>query len=207
MSESTGGEGSKTKIEGSKGKSETVTNDEHQKVLDQLAQMKSTNSRLLGENKEKSESIRVIKDGIDSSAKKKLEDEGKTQELLELERNNVFKLNEQIKDRSKRELQKDLEIEVARYASDAHDLKDVVAALDLKSLSIDPENGEVGEVKEAVAKVREEKSYMFKLKETPNTINTRPHRIEDKGPSQADKYASAVDFLVSKHTAFQGESA
>ncbi len=207
MSENAGGEGPKTGSEGGQKKSETVSTGEHQKIVDQLAQMKSTNSRLLNENKEKSESIRVIKDGIDSSTKKKLEDEGKTQELLELERNNVFKLSEQLKERSKRELQKDLEIEVARHAGDAHDLKDVVAALDLEKLSIDPETGKVGEVKEAVDKVREDKAYMFKSKEAPTTVTTRPQHVADKGPSQSDKYESAINFLVKQHKPFQSEGA
>ena len=199
MAGNAGNEGSNTGSEGGQKKSETVSNGEHQKILDQLVQMKSTNSRLLTESKDNADKFRVLRDNVDAKEKKKLEVDGKTDELLAIEKNNVFKLQEQMKERSKRELQKDLEIEVARYAGDSHDLKDVVAALPLEMLTVDEESGEVSNVKEAVAKVREDKSYMFKSKETPTTVSTRPQHVADKGPSQKDKFASAIDFLVTQH--------
>ena len=199
MAGNVGNEGSKTGSEGGQKKSEPISNGEHQKILDQLAQMRSTNSRLLTESKDNADKFRVLRDNVDAKEKKKLEVDGKTDELLAIEKNNVFKLQEQMKERAKRELQKDLEIEVARYAGDSHDLKDVVAALPLEMLTVDEESGEVSNVKEAVAKVREDKSYMFKSKETPTTVSTRPQHVADKGPSQKDKFASAIDFLVTQH--------
>jgi len=207
MAEKKGDEGSKTGSEGSQSKSEPISASEHQKILDQLVQQKSTNARLLTESKDNADKFRELRDNVDAKSKKKLEDEGKTEELLAIEKNNVFKLNETLKERSKRELQKDLEIEVSRYAHNAHDLKDVVAALPLEMITIDEESGKVNGVKEAVAKVMEDKAYMFQSKETVNTVNTRPQHIADKGPTQADKYASAINFLVKQHKPFQPEEA
>jgi len=73
MAEKKGDEGSKTGSEGSQSKSEPISASEHQKILDQLVQQKSTNARLLTESKDNADKFRELRDNVDAKSKKKFE--------------------------------------------------------------------------------------------------------------------------------------
>lgn len=139
-----------------------------------LQELESSKERLESESKKWKSRYKELESTNEEAQSRRLEEEGKYQELLELEKNKAHTYSKQMQDLKKKALQKELRIEVSRYARDAFDLEDVVNSLPIDLLEIDEDNMSVKGVAEAVAKVKESKHWLFDNKKVPTTMAARP---------------------------------
>lgn len=133
-----------------------------------------TNDRLLKESKSHAEKWRTFRDAASADETTKLEEEKNWKALLEKERGEKNTLSEKMETLRRRTLKKTLDFEVARYASDANDVTDIINSLPSELISIDEENYLIDGVSDAVAKLREVKPYLFKRVTMPETVTAKP---------------------------------
>lgn len=144
-----------------------------------LAQLESTNNRLLDENKKIKSKYRETSSAYENAEREKLEKEGNWQAVVESERKRVERLEQENKEFKGKMIRTNLNLAVSKYSSEVHDLEDLLnqpkfshiltSAIDAENMSIDD-----GKVKEYVNEVLKAKPYMKKLNEIPSTVTTRP---------------------------------
>lgn len=143
-------------------------------IVEQNEQLRNTNDRLLAESKENKIKARTYRDEIETQEKKKLEENENWKELLDREKNEKHDLLNQVQHIKKQTLAKSLSLEIAKYAGDAYDMNDIISALPEDKIETDEDRLEFTGVSEAVATLRESKPYLFKTKEIPGTVGSRP---------------------------------
>lgn len=143
-------------------------------LAETVEKLKGTNDRLLAESKDwkaKYQGLRLERENIE---KKELEDKESWKELLEKEKNERFQIEENFKNLKKTTLKKQLQFEVARHASDAHNLDTVLNTLPTDLLQIDEDNLSISGVKECIDSLRKDHGYLFKQESSPAMVNKRP---------------------------------
>jgi len=167
-----------------------VTEDQVEKMQKQLNQFqeqlelaKQSKDRMLEESKSWKSKFQEANAKLEEKETADLESKEEWKELLDKTKNEKFHLENDLKTARKRNLQQKINFEVARYAGNAHDVNDVISALDENLLSV--ENDDVLGIEEAVKKLKGEKSYLFDTKR-PGTVTKRPGDMlpEDKSWSQ-----------------------
>lgn len=143
-------------------------------LQDELDVEKGKSKRLLGESFENSKKYKDLRDTVDADRKKQLEEKEDWKSRFELEKLEHDETKQKHSLTKKQVLQKDLDFEVSRYATDAHDVKDVINNLNQKSLVIDEADLSVSGIKEEVVRLRTEKPFLFKQNSMPATITTPP---------------------------------
>jgi hypothetical protein len=143
-------------------------------VLEKLNQLEQTNARLLEESREYKTKYKGLRGEVEQKEKEKLEAQENWKELLEIERNKAFELQEKFKQTKKQTLKQKLNFEVARLAQGAYDINDIITALPQDIIQIDEDNLEVKNVDQAVAYVKEKKPYLFNAKQSTGMIDGRP---------------------------------
>jgi myosin heavy subunit len=143
-------------------------------VLEKLNQLEQTNARLLDESKEYKTKYKGLRTEVESKEKEKLEAQENWKELLEMERNRNFELQEKFKTTKKQTLKQKLNFEVARLAQGAYDINDIITSLPQDIIEIDEENLEIKNVDQAVAFVKEKKPYLFNSKHSTGMVDGRP---------------------------------
>ena len=152
-----------------------VSKDEYEALLVRVKDLEGGKRQAVGEAKDATAKWRELRDEVDGKEKGRLQEEGKTQELLliaEKEKSEIAQERDALK---KGRIKDALEVEVSRHARDAKDVRDVIRALDdyADLMSYDDATGRITGVKEAVQKVREVKDWFFQ-KDTPRMIDSRP---------------------------------
>jgi len=151
--------------------------------------LKSTNERLLNESKTYKNKYQGLRNDVETKQKTQLEESENWKELLDIEKNRAFELEEKHKSMQKNVLRQKLNFEVARHAKNAFDVNDVINSLDRNSLHIDEENLEVGGIKEAVELVMKSKPHLFNTGVKPHGMGERPpenYKPEEKEKSLAE---------------------
>ena len=133
-----------------------------------------TNDRLLKESKSHADKWRSFRDAASADETTKLEEEKNWKALVEKERGEKNTLNERMETLRRRTLKKTLDFEVARYASDANDVTDIINSLPSELISIDEESYTIEGVSDAVNKLREIKPYLFRKTTIPETVTSKP---------------------------------
>lgn len=144
---------------------------EYQKKMEQLA---NTNERLLGESKQYKEKYQTVKSETEKERQLKLEKEENWKDLLDMEKNKRAEIESKLLETRKMTLKERLNFEVAKHASNAYDVDDVLNALPRDLLSIDEENLKVSGVSDAVGFLMEKKPWLFNTKVTTGQVSSRP---------------------------------
>lgn len=154
------------------------------------------NDRLEDESKKNKTRAQTAEDKILEGDKAKLEEQGKLEELLAVEREENKKLNTKLITRTSSVLKEKLRAEVANEAKDAHNVDRILGVTEHKDLlSINEDDLTVSGVKEFVSKVRESDPYLFKKKSLDDTEDKKP-----KGDTKTDdeKYYAELDAANSR---------
>ena len=165
-------------------------------LMAEMDKLRSTNERLLNESKQNKAKYQGLRTEVDSRQQKSLEENEQWKELLEIEKNKSFEVQEQMKSMKQKVLQSNLHAEVAKHAKNAFDVNDVVSNLQSKKdmLNIDEENLRVDGIKEAVEIVMKEKPYLF------NT-GTKSHGM---GQGPGEEYKPETKELTLEEALLQG---
>lgn len=154
---------------------ETVSREEFQQALETINQLKSTNERILNESKGYKSKYMTLKDELSVKEKEQLEASGDLQTLLEKERNERFELEKRWKQEKETRVAQDLKFQVARLASDAYDVEDVITSLKGDMVSYDEDTQSFSGLQEAIESVRESKKYLFKTDAGTKMVSQVPH--------------------------------
>ena len=137
---------------------------------EQLKKQIEANKRIADESKTWKSKFQDIKSHVDKLQEEKLQNEGKIQELLEMEKKRNQELLEEIRTERTQTVNQKLRTLVRELAPDAHNIDRVLSVVEHKDLlKLDPETKTVEGVAEFIAKVRETDPYLFskgKLAET-----------------------------------------
>jgi predicted nuclease with TOPRIM domain len=156
-----------------------------------LAQLESTNNRLLDENKKIKSKYKETSSAYEIAEREKLEKEGNWQAVVEAERKKRESLEQENKEFKGKMIRTNLNLAVSKYAAEVHDLEDLLnqpkfthiltGAIDSENMTIDD-----GKVKEYVNEVLKAKPYMKRNLEIPQTVTTRPgmQAVADKKPEE-----------------------
>ena len=157
--------------------------------------LKSTNERLLDENSKTKTRAQDAEEKIQSAAKRKLEEEGQTNELLEQERKERSDLQARFDNQTKLALKEKIRTEVSKHAKDALDVDDLLSIKDKEVRSLlkaSEEDLSVLGAEEFVTKVRELKPHFFGKKQLPDYNNKKGKGDDDKGKSEDQLYSEAL---------------
>jgi translation elongation factor EF-G len=163
-------------------------------LVARLEKLESTNERLLNESKQYKTKYQGLRTEVETKQKQQLEESENWKELLEIEKNRNFEVNESMKAMKQKVIKSNLHAEVARYAKNAHDINDVVSNLPKDLLNIDEENLRIEGIKEAVETVVKEKPYLFNTGVKNHGMSTEPpaeYKQETKEASLEDLLGAA----------------
>ena len=146
-----------------------------------------TNERILTESKSHAEKWRGYRDAASDEESRKLEDEKNWKALMEKERGEKRLLSEQMETLRRKTLKKTLDFEVARYASDANDVTDIINSLPSELVRIDEDTLTIEGVSDAVNSLREAKPYLFKKAQAPETLNAKPGFVANAPEKSLDE--------------------
>ena len=116
---------------------ETVTVDQVKNLEEQVKSLMATNERLVHEHKKYKSRAEEVESSLEDMEKQKLQEAGKTEELLELEKNKSHEATLKAKKFEREAKKRALQLEVASRARDAHDVMDVVKNLNPELISYD----------------------------------------------------------------------
>ena len=130
---------------------------------------------------------------LSEAEKAKLEAQGNTQALLDVERAEKVKLQDKIKLSNKTTLEERLRTEVMIHAKDAHNIDRILSVKEHRSLlKLDEEALTIEGVKEFVEKVRETDNYLFTKKRMDAGDNTPPKGDKEEFKSDSEKYLTEL---------------
>lgn len=159
------------------------------KLMARVEQLESTNQRILDESKDYKNKYRGLRDSVDKDQATKLEESENWKELLDLEKNKTHSLGEQVTQFKKTSLKKELHFQVAKHASDAFDVDDVINSLPKDLLSVDEETLSVQGVMEAVASVKDKKPHLFNTLTKTGMVTARPDGSIPKDKTMDERIA------------------
>jgi len=143
-------------------------------LVAKLEKLESTNARLLEESKTYKNRYESTQKEKEESERARLEEEGKIQELLDLEKSTSLQLKDQLQTLKKETLRKSLNFEAAKYAGDAYDVDDIIKSLPTDVIKMDEDALTFEGVQDAVTKLRETKPYLFKSEINTGMVDGRP---------------------------------
>lgn len=154
--------------------------DQFKKDADRANNLEASKTRLEDENSKIKKRAQDAELKLTDAETKKLEDEGKTNDLLLLEREKSAKLTDTLVKRTKSVLSEKVRSEVAKFAKDAHDVDMILRVTEHKPLlKINEEELTVAGVEDFVGKVRETHSFLFGGKRMPDYDNKKGGKGDD----------------------------
>ena len=180
---------------------EIMTIEELQKELEaeksKAKALEASKQRLEEESKTFKTRAQEAEAKISEAEKAKLEESGELEKLLQKEREEKAALSRTLESRTKSVLSEKLRAEVARHATDAHDVDMILKVGEHKDLlSINEEDLSVTGAEEFVSKARETHTYLFKKKKIDG------HDDEDPEPSKKaieEKYYAELDACTNRN--------
>lgn len=147
-------------------------------LMARLEKLESTNHRLLEESKTYKTKYQSVQKEKEETERERLEKEGKFQELLDLEKNTAAKLKSEMLDLKKQSLRNTLKFEVAKHATDAYSVDDVIKCLPMDMIQMDEDELTFTGVQDAIAKLKEDKFYLFKNEKQTGMVSGRPEAVK-----------------------------
>lgn len=154
-------------------------------LMERLKQLESTNARLLDENKKHKSRSRDAMTELEKIQSTTLEKEGDLQKILEAEKRKAEELADRFTSLKAKTIKANMRATVAKFASDVHDIDDLLNQpkyFDLLRTGIDEDSLEVNEevAKDYVKKVTEAKPWLRKSVQAVGAVTTRPGYSETK---------------------------
>ena len=147
--------------------------------------LEASKSRLEDENSKMKKRAQDAEGKITEAEKAKLEEEGKFNDLLLLERKKSSELEDKLLSRTKSVLNEKVRVEVAKHAKDAHDIDMLLRVKEHKDLlKINEDELTVEGVENFVTKARETHSFLFGSKRMPDYENKKGGGADDKGDDE-----------------------
>jgi len=170
-------------------------------LLDRLAQLESTNERLLAQSKENADKYRSMRDAKDASEKEELLKQENYKGLLGKKNEEYSALEENFNTLKKTALKKDLDFTVAKLIdkplANGASVDDVIEQV-LKTGVVEILEDESGfaNIEEAYNKVKESKAFLFDAKKS-TMINAVPSGQAPSGKklSQGEQLSSALESI------------
>lgn len=162
----------------------------------ELENLKGSNERLIGENTKYKTRAQEVESKLSEAEKQKLEDEGKLQERLDLEKRERLNLESKFEQQKSVVLTEKLKAGLAKACPDAHG-NAIDLMLNVKEhrelLKIDEDNLTVDGVNDFVSKLRETHDFFFNQKKLPETENRTPSGEGlDKPLSDKEQYSKEL---------------
>lgn len=186
--------------EGQKPKDERPAADVNE-VLKRIEQLESTNKRLLDESKSWKNQAIELKSKFDEAEKNKVEKSGDEKALLEYEKKQREKIENENKKLKAKALEDKVRSTVAKYAKDVHSLEDVLNQPQFKEIlknGIDPENLTLDEdaAKDFVNKVLEAKPWLKKNVSQAGVDTTKPSGKKTAGTDLSKLSSKEIADLI-----------
>ena len=160
--------------EGKEGNESSPDTDQVAKLEAEIDSLKQKNSWLTEESKKNAGKYKNLRDSVGENEKAALEKTGKFQELYELAKKEKESLVEKNRELNDSLLDSKL-IDLARvHASDAHDVRDILAQRGQRELLKIDDKGAITGMKEFVAAVKKEKPHLFKNNKAASFVNDHP---------------------------------
>ena len=160
--------------EGKEGNESSPDTDQIVKLEAEIDSLKQKNSWLTEESKKNVGKYKNLRDSVGENEKAALEKTGKFQELYELAKQEKESLVEKNRELNDSLLDSKL-IDLCReHASDAHDVRDILAQRGQRELLKIDEKGDITGMKEFVAAVKKEKPHLFKSSKAASFVNDHP---------------------------------
>jgi len=163
---------------------------------DELKALKGSNERLIGENTKYKSRAQEVESQLSAAEKQKLEDEGKLQERLDLEKKERLNLEDKFNTQKSVVLTEKLKTGLAKACPDAHP-EAIDLMLNVKEhrdlLKIDEDNLTVDGVNDFVGKLRETHNFFFTKNKLPETEDRKPSGDGlDKPLTDAEQYSKEL---------------
>lgn len=149
-------------------------------IQERLAQLESSNSRLLNESQENKKKANEYKSQLEEHAKKSID--GDTAKQLQYEKEKRAELDNEIKNLKTEKLKNSVRSAVSKYAKDVHDIDDLMNQPQFSHIlasGIDAEKGTVDEnsAKDYVNKVLETKPWLKKNVQQAGVDTSKPKSV------------------------------
>jgi hypothetical protein len=161
MSEIIENQAEEPKVMAEEPREEVVSIDEFEALKAELQKVREIKDQFAMDSKKNAEKYRKLRDEQESSKEQKLMETNSWKELYEKSQSKINELSDKLNSTQKRSLEKDLYLEVAKFAPNAWDVEDVVRALPSDMIEVDKENLTINGVKEAISFLTEKKKHLF----------------------------------------------
>ena len=173
-------------------------------LIARIEKLEATNNRLLTESKEYKTKYQKVRSEVESKERTELESKEEWKELLEKEREEKFRINEQLHSIKKNTLKSQLRFEIAKNAKDAYSIDDIARMIPMSDLEVDEDNLSVHGVTEAIEKLRKEKTYLFQNEKTAKMVTERPSAFDNEPLSYGEELKKArnhmeIEAVMKKH--------
>ncbi len=164
-----------------------------QSIEERLAQLESTNKRLLEQSKEWKSKYQSVKEDVEKKEQETLSQKEDWKKLLEKERESHGALKDRLSKLKLKTINKALEFEIAKAAPDAQDIDLLKQALPRDVIDAVEEDDDIKlvGVKEAVEKLKGEKPFLFKPKQIPGMAQGKPAVDASGGKKDLSKLTPA----------------
>lgn len=152
------------------------------------------NDRLEEESRKNKTRAQTAEEEIEEAKKKKLQDDGKLEELLATERAEKLQLSQELKDRDNKIIKSNLRAEVMKYAKDAHSVERLLSVTEHKDLLKVNEDLTVEGGEAFVTKCRETDNFLFKKKSLDDTEDKKPNPNNNE---KGEGYLAELDACTS----------
>lgn len=181
-------------------KEEKMTPEEMKAKLDEQAEaiknLSSSKERLESENSKVKARAQEAETKVSDAEKAILAAEGKTQELLDIEKNEKLVLNTQLKEQGSTILNEKLKSKLSQLCPDAHEnaIDQMLKVTEHKNLlTLDRENLTVSGVDDFQKALRETHAFYFKGTKLPDTETTPPNgKGLDKPLTDTEQYSKEL---------------
>ena len=144
-------------------------------LLVRVEQLESTNQRLLQDSKAYKNKAQGYRSELEKKKEESLVEKKDWDGLLAVREQKIEELNNELVNFKKTAAQKELQVQVARFAGDAHDLSDVFASLPQDRVAFNDNTMQFEGVAEAVKALRNQKPYLFKgTQQNVGVVTERP---------------------------------
>lgn len=179
------------------GEGQTVTTTEEsvktetpsaEQLLAEFNALKATNARLLKESQEHKQKAKSLLSEKEDKEKQELEGKEKFKEAYQMALKKLTDKEAELSKLKKVNINKTIDAELAKLASDAHSVEDVKKFLPVDILDIIEENDDIkiSGLKEALDVTRKEKPYLFKTASQAKVMSAKPG-VSKKEPLDLSK--------------------
>ena len=156
--------------------------------------LEASKERILKESNDYKARAKTAEEEVDKAKADKLEADGKLSELLNMEREKVSKLSDELSKTKQVTLREKLVAEVSKHAQDAHNVDRILSVKEHSSLlKIDEESLNISGVEDFVKKVRETDPYLFSKKSMDPGDNKPPGKGDNENlKSDEEKYLAEL---------------